>query len=486
MSRTARARLAPAAATLVSLALVTAGVSAATATPEQRPGSGAAGKSSYTQLTRPAAKKDYVKVDLLAINDFHGQLEPVAATSSSGRINNTPAGGAAYLARLLKDERARSRAAGAVPLTVAAGDLIGATPLLSGAFHDEPTIKAMNLLGLQVASVGNHEFDEGWRELRRMQNGGCLADGPDGAAGANSCPGDQGFDGADFQYLAANVEWDDGKQHARDTIFPATKVMKVRGEKVAFIGMTLEATPDIVTAAGVEGLRFTDEVATANALVPQLRKRGVKSIVVLLHEGAEPADRTAYNDCSTVTGPAVEIAERLSPAIDAVVSGHSHLAYNCVVEDPKGQPRLLTSAMSIGRMLTKIHLLIDPETHDVVRPAAHASNLIARNDESVRPVSTVQSLIDTYKTLVAPIENEVVGHIEPGTSVSRTQAADGESPLGNLIADAQLADATTVETGAAGRTGVAPVIALMNPGGIRADLLENGAGDVTYGAAFTV
>ncbi|WP_296603018.1 5'-nucleotidase C-terminal domain-containing protein [Nocardioides sp.] len=491
MSRSARTRLVPAAAALVSLGLVTAGVSTATATPQHRPGSslsdGASGKTSYRQLTKPAAKNTYVKVDLLALNDFHGQLEPVPSTSSSGRINNTPAGGAAYLARLLKDERARSRAAGATPLTVAAGDLIGATPLLSGAFHDEPTIKAMNLLGLQVASVGNHEFDEGWRELRRMQNGGCLDDGPNGANGANSCPGDQGFDGADFRYLAANVKWADGKKHARDTLFPATKVMKVKGEKIAFIGMTLEGTPDIVTAAGVQGLSFADEVETANALVPQLRKRGVKSIVVLLHEGVAPTDATAYNDCSGVSGPALEIAQNLSPAIDAVVSGHTHQAYNCVVKDPKGQPRLLTSAMSIGRMLTKIHLLIDPKTHDVVRPAEYAANLIAQNGPSVTPVPAVQSLIDAYKALVAPIENQVVGHIEPGTSISRTADANGgDSPLGNLIADAQLADASVVESGAPGRTGAKPVIALMNPGGIRADLLENSAGDVTYGATFTV
>lgn len=483
MPRKPRTRLLPAAAALTSLALVAAaGASAATATRDDT-----SAKTTYTRLTKPAATKDYVKLDVLAVNDFHGQLEPVPSTSSGGRINNTPAGGAAYLARLLKDERARSRAAGAVPLTVAAGDLIGASPLLSGAFHDEPTIKAMNQMGLQVASVGNHEFDEGWRELRRMQNGGCLDDGPDGANGANSCPGDQGFDGADFQYLAANVKWDDGQEHARDTIFPATKIMKVKGEKVAFIGMTLEGTPDIVTAAGVQGLKFTDEVETANALVPQLRKRGVKSIIVLLHEGAVPTDTTAYNDCSGVNGPAVEIAKNLSPAIDAVVSGHTHLAYNCVVKDPKGQPRLLTSAMATGRMLSKIHLLIDPATHDIVRPAEFADNLIARNSADVTPVPVVQSLIDTYKALVAPIENAVVGHIDPGTSITRTADADGgDSALGNLIADAQLADTSVVESGASGPTGVAPVIALMNPGGIRADLLENAAGDVTYGAAFTV
>ena len=438
-------------------------------------------KSVYTQLAK-SDPQDYVKLDLLAINDFHGNLETVPSTSSSGRINNTPAGGAAYLARKIRDERKTSRANGATPITVAAGDLIGASPLLSAAFHDEPTIKAMNEIGLQVASVGNHEFDEGYRELKRMQHGGCLDDG-DGANGQDSCPAGQDFPGAKFQYLGANVKFSDPSAHGgRDTVFPATKIFKVQGQKVAFIGMTLEGTASIVSQAGIQGIDFTDEVETANALVPKLREKGVKSIVVLLHEGLTPGDPTAYNDCSAPDGPALAIAQNLSPAIDAVVSGHTHQAYNCVVQDPKGNPRLLTSASSFGRMVTKLHLLIDPTTHDIVRPAEYAQNMIVRNDSSVTPSSDLLSLIDTYKTLVAPIANKVIGHIDPGTQISKTADADGgDSPLGNLIADAQKADDSVVTGG-----GQKPVIALMNPGGIRADLVENDNGDVTYGAAFSV
>lgn len=485
--RTARAI--PVAAALTALALAGVTSTTASATAERHAAhaatagtSGRAAEADYTKLTR--TKKDLVKLDLLAFNDFHGNLEP--PTGSSGRVNNTNAGGAAYLGRLLADERAKSRAAGAVPITVAAGDVIGASPLLSAAFHDEPTIKAMNALGLQVATVGNHEFDEGWQELRRMQDGGCLDDGPDGANGQNSCPGGQGFDGADFQYLAANVGWTDPSAHQDKTLFPATKIMTVKGQKVGFIGMTLEGTPDIVTAAGVQGLTFADEVETANALVPKLRKQGVKSIVVLLHEGATPTDPTAYNSCSGVSGAGLEIAKNLSPAIDVVVSGHTHQPYNCVVQDPSGQPRLFTSAFSFGRMVTKLHLLIDPQTHDIVRPAAFAENLIATNDASVTPLARVQSVIDTYQALVSGIADQVIGHIADGTLVSRSQNAAGESPLGDLIADGQVADPTTIEAGASGPTAHTPVIALMNPGGIRADLVENDAGDVTYGAAFSV
>ena len=441
-------------------------------------GSEKAARQAYAD--RAADTSDFVKLDLLSINDFHGNLEVVDPASSSGRINNTPAGGVAYLASLLRAERAKSHAAGATPVTVAAGDLIGASPLLSAAFHDEPTIKAMNRIGLQVASVGNHEFDEGWRELRRMQRGGCLDDGA-GADGQDSCPGDAGFQGAKFRYLAANVEWEDREAHARRTVLPSTKVMRVGGEKVGFIGMTLEATPSIVSQAGIQGLRFTDEVKTANRVVTQLRDRGVESIIVLLHEGVTPSDPTAYNDCTGPTGAALEIAREMRHAVDAVVTGHTHQPYNCVVADPRGERRLLTSAASFGRMVTKLHFLIDPSDGDIVRPAAFAENLIVENGPAVKPANALLELISTYKTLVAPIANEVLGQIQGASQITRTADTDGgDSPLGNLIADAQKADETVVQDGEE------PVIAFMNPGGIRADLVENGSGDVTYEAAFTV
>jgi 5'-nucleotidase len=448
------------------------------AAPQER-AAGTTGAKEYRQLAK-SKKTDYVKLDLLAINDFHGNLEP--PTGSSGRINNTNAGGAAFLGSLLNKEREKSRAAGATPLTVAAGDLIGASPLLSGAFHDEPTIKAMNLLHLDVTSVGNHEFDEGVNELLRMQKGGCLADGT-GANGQDSCPGGQDFQGADFPYLGANVFWKNPAGHSRPTPFKPYQIFKVDGQKVAFIGMTLEGTPSIVSAAGIASVDFRDEVDTANALVPKLKKKGVKSIIVLLHEGVTPTDATAYNSCSGVSGAGLAIAQNLSPKIDAVVSGHTHQPYNCVVKDPKGNPRLFTSASSFGRMVTKLHFLIDPKTHDIVRPAAFAENIVNANAAGQKQSKKISTLVSTYKTLVAPIESKVIGHINGAnpTTVTKNQEANGsDSPLGNLIADAQKADPTVVQNGKA------PVIALMNPGGIRADLVENANGDVTYGAAFNV
>jgi 5'-nucleotidase len=467
-----RRAVAAAAASAVALSLGLAATASSSA-PDAR--SGSEGAKAYASL---AKKKDYVKLDVLAINDFHGQLEVVPSTSSSGRINSTPAGGGAFLASLLNAERKKSRAAGAKTITVAAGDLIGASPLLSAAFHDEPTIEAMNKMKLDVASVGNHEFDEGWRELKRMQNGGCLADGPDGANGQNSCPGTQQFAGADFKYLGANVKWKNPNR--KRSVFPAAKIMKVQDQKVAFIGMTLEDTDTIVSQAGIAEIEFADEVETANALVPKLRKKGVKAIIVLLHEGVTPTDATAYNDCTVATGAALDIAKNLSPKIDAVISGHTHQPYNCVVKDPAGKPRLLTSASSLGRIVTKLHFLIDPKTRDIVRPAAFAENIIVGNSEGQGQSKKINSLIGVYNALVKPIADAVVGHLTGSSILRAADANGGDSPLGNLITDAQKVDPSIV------LNGQKPVIAFTNPGGIRADLTENGNGDVTYGAAFAV
>ena len=236
-------------------------------------------------------------------------------------------------------------------MTVAAGDLIGATPLLSAAFHDEPTIKAMNKMGLQIASVGNHEFDEGWRELRRMQTGGCLPDG-NGKDNQNSCP-----TGTlpRARTSSTSPPTSPAPTPAR-RCSPRVKVKKYDGVKVGFIGMTLENTPNIVTKSGVEGLKFSDEVETANRLAKRMDSNGVKSIVVLVHEGGFPSDPTAYNSCPGISGPIVDINKGLSPRIDAVITGHTHQAYNCKLTDPNDDPRLVTSGSSLGRLVTNIKL----------------------------------------------------------------------------------------------------------------------------------
>jgi 5'-nucleotidase len=464
-------------------------------------GTGAAMTGGTSQAGEQARTMD---IQVLSFNDFHGNLEPPAG--SSGRVVtdhaldpttkapvnvNTDAGGVEYLATHLR----AARKGHPNTVTVAAGDIVGASPLLSAAFHDEPTIEAMNKLGLEATAVGNHEFDEGYKELQRLQRGGCLPDGA-GMNNQNSCAASP-FRGARFQFLAANVKLSGTTR----TILPPYWVKKMHGAKVGFIGMTLKETPDIVTKAGVAGLDFTDEVATANALVPVLEKQGVKAIVVLIHQGGTPAvqrwtgpDGRTYDVGATydytcgkggtlsASSAILPIAASLSPQIDLIVSGHTHQPYVCDVPDPSGQPRMVTSASSFGRLFTETDLTYDNRTNDIVRSSVTGNNMVVSRD--VAKAADETGLVNTYKTLVAPIAGKVLGNIT--TDVTAAQNPAGESTLGDLIADAQVNDPSVV-TG-----GVKPVVAFMNPGGIRADLTfassakGDGDGVVTYEEAFTV
>jgi 5'-nucleotidase len=397
-----------------------------------------------------------VEVQLLALNDFHGNLEP--PSGSSGRTQIGPAttqtvnsGGAEFLATQLAQLAQQQKKHNTI--TVAAGDLIGASPLLSAAFHDEPTIESLGLAGLDYASVGNHEFDEGPAELLRIQNGGCHP--------VDGCADGTPFEGADFQYLSANAFMTE----TGEPLLAPYAIDNVQGVKVGFIGMTLEGTPDIVSAEGTAGLTFADEVATANKYAAELQAQGVETIVVLLHEGGIQTGTNAWeiNGCSGLTGPITTIAADMSDAIDVVVSGHTHQAYNCRIEN-----KLVTSASSFGRLVTDIDLSIDRRTGDVL--TAMANNVIVKRDVSADPAQT--ELISRYRTALGPVAGRIVGTTT--SAIGRTPDDSGEFPLGNLIADSQLA-ATDDEEGA--------VAAFMNPGGVRADLP---AGSVTYEQAFTV
>jgi 5'-nucleotidase len=395
-----------------------------------------------------------VAVKLLALNDFHGNLEPPTGTTN-GTIAGQPAGGAEYLATQLAELRKRA-AKEQNTITVAAGDLIGASPLLSAAFHDEPTIEALSLAGLDYASVGNHEFDEGADELLRIQNGGCHP--------VDGCADGTPYEGAGFQYLSANAF----KTATGQPLLAPYAIHKVQGVKVGFIGMTLEGTPQIVSPQGVAGLTFADEAETANRYARELRRKGVETIVVLLHEGGTQDATGGINDCKGISGPIVDIANRMDPSIDVVVSGHTHQAYNCDISG-----KLVTSASSFGRLVTDIDLSIDRRTGDVI--TAKAENVVVNRNVARDRAQT--DLINRYKAVLGPVAGREVG--QTTEKIDRTQetlfgTARGESPLGNLIADAQLA-ATDDEQGA--------VAAFMNPGGVREDL---NAGPVTYEEAFAV
>jgi 5'-nucleotidase len=399
-----------------------------------------------------------VDVQLLALNDLHGALEPPSGsggqirtgTNPDGTPVTVPAGGSAYLATQLAQLAEQQGEDNTI--TVAAGDLIGASPLLSAAFHDEPTIEALGLAGLDYASVGNHEFDEGADELLRIQNGGCHP--------VDGCADGTPYEGADFRYLSANAFW----TQTGEPLLDPYAVHEVDGVRIGFIGMTLEGTADIVTQQGIAGLDFADEVETADRYAAELQAQGVEAIVVLLHEGGAQTGENAWDvdGCNGLTGPIVDIATGMSDAIDVVVSGHTHQAYNCRIDH-----KLVTSASSNGRLVTDIDLRVDRETGDVI--GATADNTVVTRDLAADPAQT--ELIARYRTALGPIANEVVG--QATADITRTADDTGETPLGDLIADAQLADTRAEQA----------VAAFMNPGGVRADL---GAGDVTYEEAFTV
>ncbi len=412
--------------------------------------------------------KDF-QLQVLSFNDFHGSLQPPGGPDETlGATldpSGTPVGGAEYLASTLKQLRSKTR----YSQTVAAGDLIGGSPFLSGLFHDEPAVESLNAMGIDVASVGNHEFDEGVTELLRMQRGGCHPED-----GCYAPWGEDGYPGADFSWLAANVV----RSSTGRSILPGTAVRSVHGVKIGYIGMTLEATPTLVAQSGIRGIQFRDEVQTANRAARELRRRGVQTIIVLLHEGGFQSG--TYQQCAGISGPIVDIAKALDPEIDLVVTGHTHQPYVCNIPDPNGRPRMVTSASSLGRVVTETTLTISTRTGEVKRSLTTSTNhLVTRTNPD--PVQT--EIINRWSAASAPVANKVVGSIT--ADIIAAPNRDTEGPLANLIADAQLA-----ATAAPGEGGAQ--IAFMNPGGVRDDLIYGEIsggeqpGEVTYGEAFSV
>jgi 5'-nucleotidase len=422
---------------------------------------------------------------LLAFNDFHGNIDPPAG--SGGLVNGTPAGGVEYLAHHVKTLRAELEQTTPHVLTVGAGDFVGGTPLVSAAFHDEPTIESMNSLGLDVTSVGNHEFDEGVAELLRLQTGGCHPE--------DGCQDGDGFGGADYPILAANVVY---RRNNLPILLPF--VVKFVGKvPVAFVGMTLEGTPSIVNPAGIQNVRFLDEADTANFYARLLGRIGIRSLVLLVHEGGSQAPPPPVQDpsgCANFSGDITGIVSELHPAYGVVVSGHTHRPYVCELPNSSGVDTLVTSAGSFGTLVTNVEFTLDQQTKRFM--SATASNIIAvngvqnpdgswardasgnfiRNPALVDP--DAQVIADKYRAAVAPIANRVVGSIT--ADITRTQNTAGESALGDVIADGMVD-----YTQAAGAQ-----LALMNPGGIRADLTHafspggEAPGQVTFGEVFTV
>jgi 5'-nucleotidase len=419
-------------------------------------------------------------VQLLAINDFHGNLQPPSGSGGriavgppltpGGSVQTVNAGGAEYLATWIKSLRTTNPNT----ITVGGGDLIGASPLISGLFHDEPTIESMNALGMDVTSVGNHEFDEGIDELLRMQFGNQL--GGDGCHPVDGCQDGTPFGGALFQYLAANVFY----EGTENTILPPYQIRKIGNAKIAFIGLTLEGTPLIVTPAGVAGLEFRPEIGVINNLVADLRaNQGVRAFVVLIHQGGQqngpfPLGYMDSDRCDNFTGDIIPIVNGLSPQVDVVVSAHTHQPYICHING-----KLVTSAASFGRLVTDIDLRIDHQTKDIKSATAH--NVIVTRDVASDPDQV--AIINKYNALSGPIANRIVG--SQSADIVRVASPAGETAMGDVIADAQLASTSPADFGGA-------VVAFMNPGGIRADLVCSQAcsqaspAPVTYNQLFNV
>ncbi|GHF11679.1 bifunctional metallophosphatase/5'-nucleotidase [Amycolatopsis deserti] len=402
-------------------------------------------------------------VRLITFNDFHGNLEP--PTGSSGRVtlpdgSTVNAGGAAYLATHVKQLESEVRNS----VLLSAGDNVGASPVASALFHDEPTVEFLNEMGVRASVVGNHEFDEGYRELQRMQFGGCHP--------TDGCQFRDDYPGADFPFLGSNVYFDNGAP----ALLPFT-VEFSGGQPIGVIGATLKDLPTVVSAEAIKGLEFGDEVEAINRTSGWLDRLGIKAQVVLLHQGDETRGG-GPDSCTVKPGPAGQIAQRVSASVDAIFTGHSHQQYNCSIADPAGNPRPVIQGLSFGRLLSVVDLKIDKKTRDVVRSATVAHNHLVTRD--VTPDPAVVKLVDEAVTKAAPIANQRIGSITG--DLKAAGAPSGESTLGDVIADAQLE--ATAANGAQ--------IAITNPGGIRADLnyasstAGEGDGVVTYGEAFTV
>ncbi len=456
------------------------------------------------QAAKPDKADQDQHVQLLAINDLHGHLAPNTPGSiqvgccnpvfntatppvQTGWTQKTvPAGGLSYLATHIKQLRAGHPNS----FSVGAGDMIGASPLVSALFHDEPTIEGLNSIGFDDIGVGNHEFDEGIAELQRMQYGNQR--GGDGCHPVDGCQDGSPFSGAFYKYLAANVFFAGTNQ----TIFPPYEIKKVGNAKIAFIGLTFEATPTVVTPSGVAGLEFRPEVATTNTLVQKLRdEQGVKAFVVLLHQGGTqvppapvfpgPADQpNAFmdvNKCVNFNGPEMQaIAAGLDPRIGVIISAHTHQPYICQMSG-----KLVTSAASFGRLVTDIELTIDHQSKAIT--AATATNKIVTQDVPKDPAA--EAIVQKYTALSAPLANKVLGKITADIRSARDtpsgQNAAGEQPMGDVIADAMLEATSPTDFGGA-------KAAFMNSGGVRAGLLFSQTsggeqpGEVTYGEAFNV
>lgn len=337
----------------------------------------------------------------------------------------------------------------------------------------------MNEIALDFNVIGNHELDRGTQELQRIRSGGCIA-----YTRMQPCQINKAFTGAKFDFLAANIY---SKQYPEQRLFPAYKVKPFEGIPVAFIGLTLKTAPSSVAATGIQDLVFRDEAETVNALIPELKQQGIEAIVVVIHDGVMAQQPQAFGQksCEGLQGPLLQILEQLDSEVDVVISGHTHQAYLCdyATRNP-AKPFLLTSAGQYGDMITDINLQIDVKSKDILHKDARQipvqsepfhidTTLISPSEayETFSKSAKVEAILQPYRQAVDQIAKQVIA--QANTPIVRKPSSSGESPLGLLIADAQ--QAAAVRQGSLGSD-----FALMNPGGIRADLMINAEKQIRF------
>lgn len=385
-------------------------------------------------------QENHVQLNFAALNDLHGHLEATRFDDGA------KAGGIDALAATLQAWRQDDPEL----LLVGAGDMIGASPAMSAMFADEPTIQALNLIGMRATSVGNHEFDNGRVELLRQAQGGC-ANSPRPDKACQFGP----HQGAKFSYLAANVI----DTRTNRPLFPAYRIEEVKGVKVAFIGTVLKATPELVAAGGVGGLQFIDEAQAVNRVLPELRAQGATVFVVLIHQGGHTEARYDQQYCQDLDGDIVDVVKRLDPAVRVVVSGHSHNGYLCRVEG-----KLVTQAERYGHMLSRISVVVDRQTGAVVDTSAR--NIVVEPGKHAAVPEADALLASLRARSSVELGKPVARMAVPSISRALMPNAD-ESPLGQLVTDAILAS---------GRKWGAQ-LAFTNTGGIR-NHLDAGADQI--------
>jgi len=415
-----------------------------------------------------------VDVVVLGLNDFHGNLVPTGfsgikvpapTAANPAATANLAAGGAEIIGGYVNSVRS----ANPDTVLVGGGDLIGASPVISSLLRDEPSVIALSKMGMQVSALGNHEFDQGLKELMRMQNGGC-----DSNDAAKACKFEANYPGASFKWLGANVV---DKDSGKPVFAPYQIVTTASGARIAFVGAVTRVTPTIVTPDGVKTLNFLDEADSVNKFMPEIKAQNPDAIIMLIHEGGTATDKYNVAGCSSLMGNIVDIAKRVDPAVNAIISGHTHQGYNCLVNG-----RVVIQGDFYGHLLQRLDLQVDKASHKLLSIKAANVVMDASATTTIPKDPAETAIVAKAKGLTDAVKNTVVARIAV-PQILRAANDAGESALGDVIADSQLAATRSAATGNA-------VIALMNPGGIRADLPDSTNvkpdNSVNFGDAFTV